>query len=184
MNKRSYHSFPLALFALFSGLLVGCSSDSSSDAGSGGTATSSGGSAAVDEKCPKIELGGTPVPQRSVSGAAPKPTGGQLSDGTYDVADYQWFETDAGTEREPFQQTMRFREGGKVVDLVKVQTAGEKPFTATLNVTVVGSTLTMTAVCPEALVGAKEQMSFTASENEILIHLTQGVSTLVTYRRR
>lgn len=175
----------LSVCAFLGVLATACSTESSSGAGTGGSTLGTGGNVAADDKCPEIDLGGAPVPQRSVSGAAPKPRGGQISDGTYDVADYQWFESDPGTVREAFHQTMRFRDGGKVVDLVKVEAAGEKPFTATLNVTVEGSVLTMTAVCPEALVGAKEQMSFTASASEILVHLTQGaVSTVVTYRLR
>lgn len=137
------------------------------------------------EACHDRTLTAREVPLRSVTGTAPDSTGGTLVDGAYDVVGYDAFGSlPVGATDKPFRQTIWLEGNGTVAKTTRIGVSGRAE-TTTWKVSVSGSELTLTGVCPVAMAGAEERIRFSASHDILATHFQQyGVPVVVTYRRR
>jgi hypothetical protein len=137
------------------------------------------------DSCHDEELTAKDVRIQRVNGTPQQASGGKLLDGVYDVATYEVFgKTPERALPSTFRQTMVVEQNGMVTKTIRIGRRGEVE-TTTWSSRARGSDLELTGMCPPAVNGAEETVSFAVQGEDLLLFFEQaGVPVQITYRRR
>ena len=162
----------------------GATSTATGGGSSGGA--SSGGSGGVSACAAEpLDPPAQPAqPRVDLQGPAPVPEGGVIGEGVYDQVDYVFYQQVDVSRLVPARQAMRFRSAGEIVDIAREDSMGQK-LDVTMGVRTEGTRLTLTATCPDALAGAKEESGYSSTSRDLWIFLDQlGGTAVIHYSKR
>ncbi len=135
---------------------------------------------ATPVECNTLDAPTRLVARRAASGRAPDPTGGVLSDGTWELVDRVVHGSSAGnTNRMALTWVVR----GNLLESVSVTDNDDRPIRGTARVTADADTLTVDGACGY---GDPADYGYDATDNELRLHrvLAAGIVEITVYAKR
>ena len=148
----------------------------------GGQASGGGGlSGAGGAQCGSVRLAAEGAEPEEKEGAAPVPQGGEIRDGIYDAVAYEYYGKLPESKDYPYHRS--FEIAGTEMHLV--QGVAGTSFWERYEISMSGTTFTMTRTCPADRAGSSAEQGYTATESDLVFFVVSGSDTeVLRYAKR